>query len=155
MPRVRQLDVPAVLSDEGLPAMSPPEKHQGPSLLALDDDSDEDIVPYSRNHAIKFWKSPNWGLGCFPSRFHDVLAGVATATGTEIAIVDETQGIRVSGTSEDVEDALTKLSQIEKPLVSRLAAQTPYLSLTTDELLLVLPSRSQCHKHHDCPTQER
>jgi hypothetical protein len=40
-----------------------------------------------------------------------------------IAIVDETQGIRVSGASEDVEDALTKLSQIEKPLVSRLAAQ--------------------------------
>lgn len=155
MPRVRQLDVPAVLSDEGLPAMSSPEKHQGPSLLALDDDSDEDIVPYSRNHAIKFWKSPNGGLGCFSSRFHDVLAGVATATGTEIAIVDETQGIRVSGTSEDVEDALTKLSQIEKPLVSRLAAQNPYLSLTTDELLLVLPSRSQCHKHHDCPTQER
>jgi hypothetical protein len=127
MPRVRQLDVPAVLSDEGLPAMSSPEKHQGPSLLALDDDFDEDTVPYSRNHATKFWKSPNGGLGCFSSNFHDVLAGVAIATGTEIAIVDELQGIRVSGTTEDVDDALTKLTQIEKPLVSRRAAQNPFL----------------------------
>ncbi|RHZ57805.1 uncharacterized protein CDV56_107287 [Aspergillus thermomutatus] len=121
MPRVRQLDVPAVLSDEGVPAMITPEKHQGPSLLALDDDSDEDIVPYSRNHGTKFWKSPNGGLGCFSSDFHDVLAGVATATGTEIAIVDELQGIRVSGTTEDVDDALTKLTQIEKPLLFLLA----------------------------------
>lgn len=135
--------------------MSSPEKHQGPSLLALDDDSDENIVPYSRNHATKFWKSPNGGLGCFSSNFHDVLAGVAIATGTKIAIVGELQGIRVSGTTEDVDDALTKLSQIEKPLVSRRAAQIPFLWLTTDQSLLVLLSRSQRHKHYDCPTQGR
>ncbi|GFG26196.1 hypothetical protein IFM61606_06167 [Aspergillus udagawae] len=121
MPRVRQLDVPEVLSDEGLPAVDSPEKHQGPSLLALDDDPDEDIVPYSRNHAIKFWKSPNGGLGCFSNNFYSVLAGVSTATGTEIAVVDELQGIRVSGTTEDVDDALTKLTQIEKPLSCSLA----------------------------------
>jgi hypothetical protein len=127
MPRVRQLDVPEVLSDEGLPAVDSPEKHQWPSLLALDDDPDEDIVPYSRNHAIKFWKSPNGGLGCFSNNFYSVLAGVATATGTEIAVVDELQGIRVSGTTEDVDDALTKLTQIEKPLVSRRAAQKSFL----------------------------
>lgn len=108
-PRVRQLDVPAVLSDEGLPAMSSPEKHQG-----------------SRNHATKFWKSPNGGLGCFSSNFRDVLTGVAIATGTEIAILDESQGIRVFGTTEDVDDALMKLTQIEKPLVSRRAAQNPF-----------------------------
>ncbi|RLM00707.1 hypothetical protein CFD26_107272 [Aspergillus turcosus] len=137
MPRVRQLDVPAVLSDEGLPAMSSPEKHQGPSLLALDDDSDEDIVPYSRNHAIKFWKSPNGVLGCFSSKFHDVLAGVATATGTGIAIVDETQGIRVSGTSEDVEDALTKLSQIEKPLSFLLAPNVTNI--------MIVPHKNDSH----------
>lgn len=125
-PRVRQLDVPAVLSDEGLPAMSSPEKHQGPNLLALEDDSDEDIVPYSRNHATKFWKSPNGGLGCFSSNFRDVLTGVAIATGTEISILDESQGIRVFGTTEDVDDALMKLTQIEKPLVSRRAAQNPF-----------------------------
>ncbi|KAG2006441.1 hypothetical protein GB937_008729 [Aspergillus fischeri] len=130
MPRVRQLDVPAVLSDEGLPAMSSPEKYQGPNLVALDDDSDEDIVPYSRNHATKFWKSPNGGLGCFSSNFHDVLAGVAIATGTEIAIVDELQGIRVSGTTEDVDDALTKLTQIEKPLSFSLAPNVTNIMIT-------------------------
>ncbi|KAF4259946.1 hypothetical protein KXX16_001233 [Aspergillus fumigatus] len=129
-PRVRQLDVPAVLSDEGLPAMSSPEKHQGPNLLALEDDSDEDIVPYSRNHATKFWKSPNGGLGCFSSNFRDVLTGVAIATGTEIAILDESQGIRVFGTTEDVDDALMKLTQIEKPLSFSLAPNVTNIMIT-------------------------
>lgn len=120
MPRICQLEVPAVQDEGTVPLDVTPEKSQGASLLALDDESDEELIPISRDRITKSWLSSNGGLGCFSNDFQDVLLDVSTATGTEIAISGEFQGIQVYGTSSDVDDALAKLSNVEKSLVSKL-----------------------------------
>lgn len=95
------------------------EKDGKEDLLTLVDDSNEELIPVSLNRITKSWLSSNGGLGCFASNFHEVLADIAAMTGTEISVVDEIHGIKVSGQNQgDVEDALAKLARIEKPLVS-------------------------------------
>ena len=95
------------------------EKDGKEDLLTLVDDSNEELIPVSLNRITKSWLSSNGGLGCFASNFHEVLADIAAMTGTEISVVDEIHGIKVSGQNQgDVEDALAKLARTEKPLVS-------------------------------------
>lgn len=120
MPRIRQLDIPSMFDDEDDQTKSGLlEKDGKEDLLTLVDDSNEELIPVSLNRITKSWLSSNGGLGCFASNFHEVLADIAAMTGTEISVVDEIHGIKVSGQNQgDVEDALAKLARIEKPLVS-------------------------------------
>lgn len=85
----------------------------------LDDSSDEEAGISSNDQCTKYWLSPTGGLGCFAGSFQDVLSEIAILTGTQISIEDDVKGIQVSGSNAaDVDDALEKLTQIEKPLVS-------------------------------------
>ncbi|RAL03570.1 uncharacterized protein BO80DRAFT_401699 [Aspergillus ibericus CBS 121593] len=86
-------------------------------LLALEDDSDEELIPNPVALVTKFWLSPSGGVGCFSeNRFHDFITRIAGLTGTDIAVVEDRR-IQVTGKSpEDVDDALAKLSRIERPL---------------------------------------
>ncbi|XHG03342.1 hypothetical protein AWENTII_006653 [Aspergillus wentii] len=117
MPRISQLEIPVIFDDEMSHIPVGVEKDQEGDLLALDDGSNEEFIPLSINHDTKYWLSSSGGLGCFSANFHEVLAEVATMTGTEISIIDDIKGIQVSGKNQgDVDDALAKLTRIEKPL---------------------------------------
>lgn len=119
MPRIRQLDIPSVFDNgaEQDGADVETEGH-GQRLLTLVDDSDE-LVPVSLSRVTKVWTSLNGGgLGCFAYGFHEVFVDIAAMTGTEISLIDDINGIQVSGRNQgDVDDALGKLTRIEQPLV--------------------------------------
>lgn len=106
--------------DDGTdPIAESPEKIQEGDLLALDGDSEEEVVPNVIGGVTKSWLSPKGGLGCFSTGFQDVLAEVAALTGTRISVVNDRQGIQVTGkNSADVDDAVGKLTRIENALVS-------------------------------------
>jgi hypothetical protein len=94
------------------------EKDRKEDRLTLVDDSNDELIPVSLNRATKHWISENGGLGCL-ANFQEVLGDIAAMTGTEIAAIDDTLGIQVTGQhQDDVEDALGKLTRVEKPLVS-------------------------------------
>ena len=133
MPRIRQLDIPSMFDDEDDQTKSGLlEKDGKEDLLTLVDDSNEELIPVSLNRITKSWLSSNGGLGCFASNFHEVLADIAAMTGTEISVVDEIHGIKVSGQNQgDVEDALAKLARIEKPLVSSYSSTRALASKVT------------------------
>lgn len=97
------------------------EKDRKEDLLTLVDDSNDELIPVSLSRTIKHWVSEEGGLGCL-AHFHEVLEEIAAMTGTEIAVIDDINGIQVSGQNQvDVDDALAKLTRIEKPLVSELS----------------------------------
>lgn len=122
MPRIRQLDVPSIY-DEDDQAKVESEKDRKEGLLTLVDDSNDELIPVSLNRSTKYWISENGGPGCL-ANFQEVLSDIAAMTGTEITAIDDTLGIQVTGQHQiDVEDALGKLTRIEKPLVSRLLPQ--------------------------------
>ncbi|KAL2009560.1 hypothetical protein VTN00DRAFT_5367 [Thermoascus crustaceus] len=118
IPRIRRLEVSSTVDAEGVDSgEATPEKKQREQLVLLDDSSDEETPTSSNDQCTKYWLSPNGGLGCFAGTFHDVLSEIATLTGTQISIEDDVKGIQVSGSNAtDVDDALEKLTQIEKPL---------------------------------------
>jgi hypothetical protein len=88
-------------------------------LLALDDDS-ATLIPHQMTRVTKFWLASTGGVGCFASNnYRDILKDIAKSTGTEITVPDDLKGIQVSGPCmDDVDDAMAKLSEVEKPLVS-------------------------------------
>ncbi|PYH81680.1 hypothetical protein BO82DRAFT_392170 [Aspergillus uvarum CBS 121591] len=76
-----------------------------------------ELIPTSSIHITKLWLSANGGVGCFSFESRKLLASIADLTSTEIAMLDDIKGIQVTGTSEvDVDDALAKLTRVEKPL---------------------------------------
>ncbi|RAL09796.1 uncharacterized protein BO97DRAFT_310485, partial [Aspergillus homomorphus CBS 101889] len=80
-------------------------------------DEGYELIPTSTIHITKFWLSSRGGLGCYSFESRNILSSIAELTTTEITMLDDTQGIQVSGTSAvDVDDALAKLSRVEKPL---------------------------------------
>lgn len=130
MPRINQLDVSALMPvDEDIVA-SDSDKNEEGGLLALSDSSDQDLIPNPAALVTRFWLSPTGGVGCFSdNRFRGFLSQIAALTGTEACVV-EGHGIRVIGKSvEDVQDALAKLTRIEKPLVSVRLARVPAIFL--------------------------
>lgn len=114
------MEVSNVLDTEGVDSNeNTPEKKPREPLVLLDDSSDDELELSSNGQCTKYWLSHNGGLGCFASSFHEILAEIATLTGTQISTKDEEKGIQVTGNnSADVDDALEKLTQIERPLVS-------------------------------------
>ncbi|KAF7594944.1 hypothetical protein BBP40_007752 [Aspergillus hancockii] len=117
MPRIRQLDIPVVFQDGGVTASL--DQNRDGELLALDIDSDEELITTSHptTRVTEIWLTLYGGIGCFATGFHGVLTKVAILTGTEITIIDDLKGIQVSGNSvRDVDDALAKLTRIEKSL---------------------------------------
>ncbi|KAL4752140.1 hypothetical protein BDW72DRAFT_212228 [Aspergillus terricola var. indicus] len=86
-------------------------------LLMLDDDP-VTVIPHTFTRVTKFWLADAGGVGCFAHNKHrEMLGEVASHTGTEIAIIDEIKGLQVSGGNEgDVNDALERLSRLEKSL---------------------------------------
>ncbi|KAL4744175.1 hypothetical protein BDV11DRAFT_165860 [Aspergillus similis] len=76
------------------------------------------VIPHTFTQVTKFWLAAAGGVGCFAYNKHrEILGEVARHTGTEIAVIDEFKGLQVSGGNEDdVNDALERLSQLEKPL---------------------------------------
>ena len=126
------------------------EKDGNEDLLTLVDDSNEELIPVSLNRITKPWLSSNGGLGCFAFNFHEVLADIAAMTGTEISVVDEINGIKVSGQNQgDVDDALAKLTRIEKPLVSSYFIYE-CISIKT-HYCIVIHWKSSSYKHHHRP----
>jgi hypothetical protein len=126
MPRIRQLDIPVVFQDDAASATVTLDEDREGGLLALDIDSDEELIAPSHptTRVTEIWSSSYGGIGCFVTGFHGVLAEIAILTGTEITIIDDLKGIQVSGSSaRDVDDALTKLTRIEKPLVRTLSCK--------------------------------
>lgn len=118
MPRIRQLDVPSMFDDEDDQTKVESEKDRKEDLLTLVDDSNDELIPVSLNRATKHWISENGGLGCLAD-FQEVLGDIAAMTGTEISAIDNDLGIKVTGQQQgDIEDALGKLTRIEKPLVN-------------------------------------
>ena len=118
MPRIHQLDVPLGLSDGDGTAMATADKHETGSLLDLDDGSDEDCL-ISRNSVVKNWQSSTGGAGCFAVDFHGILGQIGKTTGTKLLVLPDPKGIEVSGRNDgDVNDALERLTRVEKPLVS-------------------------------------
>lgn len=117
MPRIRQLDIPMFNNEDGQVEVES-ERDRKEDLLTLVDDSNDELIPFSLNRAKKGWLSSTGGLGCF-ANFQEVLVDIAVMTGTEISIIDDIHGIQVSGQNQgDVDEALGKLTRIEKPLVS-------------------------------------
>ncbi|PYH97815.1 hypothetical protein BO71DRAFT_480860 [Aspergillus ellipticus CBS 707.79] len=113
MPRVSQLENSAPIRSEA-----------GPGISGSDDDDqglltlDEDLITHSPTKLSKVWLSPNKDAGCLSINcFQEFITPLATLTGTEMVLVQES-GIQVTGNNPtDVEDALAKLSRIEKTLV--------------------------------------
>lgn len=120
MPRIRQLDVPSVLDNgEEQNGVSLEKEDHRQDLLTLVDDSNDELIPVSLSRVTKTWLSSNGGLGCFAYNFHEVLVDIAAVTGTDISVIDDTNSIQISGQNQgDVDDAMAKLTRIEKPLVS-------------------------------------
>lgn len=136
MPRIRQLDVPSMLDEDDQTKIES-EKDRKENMLTLVDDSNDEPIPVSLNRATKHWTSETGGLGFF-ANFQEVLGDIAAMTGTEISAIDDTLGIQVTGQHQvDVDDALEKLSRIEKPLVSQPLPQLNDDNPVTDYYLLV------------------
>ncbi|KAE8417547.1 hypothetical protein BDV36DRAFT_175612 [Aspergillus pseudocaelatus] len=136
MPRTRQLDIPIMFQDDGasLPVATTEDSLGG--LLALDIDSDEELIHHSHlmTRVTKFWLSSHGGIGCFATGFREVLIEVAAVTGTEITLVDEVKGIQISGNSAgDVDDALAKLTRIEKPLSCLVNHRVGNMGIATED----------------------
>ena len=105
--------------DEIEPVASSSKREHHDTLVALDSDSGDETIFVAKDKVIKYWLSPRGGLGCFATSFQKTLKEIGTLTGTEITIESQVKGIRVFGrNSGDVNDALNKLRQIEKPFVS-------------------------------------
>ncbi|OJJ71680.1 hypothetical protein ASPBRDRAFT_195842 [Aspergillus brasiliensis CBS 101740] len=131
MPRINQLDVSATMPIDEDPVASDSDKDDEKGLLALSDSSDQELIPNPAALVTKFWLSSTGGVGCFSdNRFEDFLSQIAAMTGTEACVV-EGRGVQVIGKSaEDVEDALVKLTRIEKPLSSILNPGVANLNAT-------------------------
>ncbi|EAU35220.1 predicted protein [Aspergillus terreus NIH2624] len=116
VPRIRQIEVPvAVVGDANQALMGPEEQQE--ELVSLDDGIDANVISLPLDVVTKTWACPTGGLGCFATDFQDILAAIESFTGTKISVVDDIVGIKVSGGSEaDVNDALAKLTQVERPL---------------------------------------
>ncbi|KAL4925480.1 uncharacterized protein BDV17DRAFT_183030 [Aspergillus undulatus] len=115
-PRLRLLILPSAIQDTSSVTDCP--NHDAIcGLVALDDDAAK-FIPHVRSQVTKFWWSIDGGVGCFTANKHtEALSGIAKGTGTEIIVVDNEKGVRVSGEREnDVNDALEKLHMIDKPL---------------------------------------
>ncbi|PYH41209.1 uncharacterized protein BP01DRAFT_182604 [Aspergillus saccharolyticus JOP 1030-1] len=105
-PRTYRIDMTSALQSNG-------------SLEELNPSPDEscELIPTSIIHITKLWLSPNGGLGCYSFESKSILDSIADLTSTEITMRDDTKGIQVSGTSEgDVDEALAKLTRVERPL---------------------------------------
>lgn len=99
--------------------------------MPLDDGTEVNIIPLPVGLVTKTWACPAGGFGCFAAGFQDILAAIESFTGTMISIVDDLVGLKVSAATEaDVDDALAKLTRIEKPLVSEL--MSPSIPLFSD-----------------------
>ncbi|THC98518.1 hypothetical protein EYZ11_002026 [Aspergillus tanneri] len=119
VPQIRQLDIPSALQDDSNPVLDEHNESQEGDLLALDEDPNEELIPHSIDRVTKHWVSSDGGVGCFAANFHDILSSIAIMTGTEIAVAEDLKGIQVSAkNSNDVDDALAKISRIEKSLSS-------------------------------------
>lgn len=148
MPRTRQLNIPIMLRDDGASVPVATTEDSLGGLLALDIDSDVELIHQSHlmTHVTKFWLSSHGGIGCFATGFHEVLTEIAAVTGTNITIIDEVKGIQISGSSAgDVDDAVAKLTRIEKPLVRdtplKVYLDTNYICFS------VLPCQPQGGQH--------
>ncbi|KAL5357634.1 hypothetical protein BJX96DRAFT_172706 [Aspergillus floccosus] len=116
VPRIRQIEVPVAVVDDANQTLVNSEGQQG-ELVSLDDGIEANIVSPPVDLVTKTWACPKRGLGCFAAGFQDILAAIESFTGTKISVVDDIVGIKVSGgTDADVDDALAKLTQVEKPL---------------------------------------
>ncbi|XRM48763.1 hypothetical protein ABZX51_011675 [Aspergillus tubingensis] len=133
MPRINQLDVSSIVPVDEDTVASGSDKDEEGGLLALSNSSDEDLIPNPAALVTRFWLSPTGGVGCFSdNRFREFLSQISALTGTEACVV-EGHGIRVIGKSvEDVQDALAKLTRIEKPLRSILNPGVANLNATPD-----------------------
>ncbi|KAE8346927.1 hypothetical protein BDV24DRAFT_157927 [Aspergillus arachidicola] len=136
MPRTRQLDIPIMLQDDGASVPVTTTEDSLGGLLALDVDTDEELIHHSHlmTRVTKFWLSSNRGIGCFATGFHEVLTEVAAVTGTDITLIDEAKGIQISGNSAgDVDDALAKLTRIEKPLSCLVNPKVGNMGIATED----------------------
>ena len=89
----------------------------------MENEFDQDVISQSLTHTTKHWVSSDGGLGCFARANREILHAIAAVTGTNISISEDMRSLKVSGSNTgDVDDALAKLSRIEVPLVSVLAA---------------------------------
>ncbi|KAL2834719.1 hypothetical protein BJY01DRAFT_80562 [Aspergillus pseudoustus] len=115
-PRIRLLALPSAVR-ENTTDMEFSDTRQQEGLLVLDDDSTE-FIPHQMTQVTKFWISSAGGIGCFGANdYMKMLQIVAKGTGTEVTIPTDLKAIRVSGRcADDVDEALSKLSEVEKPL---------------------------------------
>ncbi|KAL3494034.1 hypothetical protein BJX62DRAFT_234640 [Aspergillus germanicus] len=115
-PRIRQLALPSAVRDTTTTMGLSDTAVEG-GLLALDDDS-ATLIPHQMTRMTKFWLASAGGVGCFAgNNYRDILKDIAKSTGTEITVPDDPKGIQVSGPCmDDVDDAMAKLSEVEKPL---------------------------------------
>ncbi|KNG85162.1 hypothetical protein ANOM_006048 [Aspergillus nomiae NRRL 13137] len=136
MPRTRQLNIPIMLRDDGASVPVATTEDSLGGLLALDIDSDVELIHQSHlmTHVSKFWLSSHGGIGCFATGFHEVLTEIAAVTGTNITIIDEVKGIQISGSSAgDVDDAVAKLTRIEKPLSCLVNHKVGNMGIATED----------------------
>ncbi|KAL3465283.1 hypothetical protein BJX64DRAFT_285536 [Aspergillus heterothallicus] len=114
-PRIRPLALPIAVR-ESATNTGCSQTDSTDSLLALVDSNE--IIPHHRTLVTKFWLSSTGGVGCFAASNHlKTLQDIAKATGTEISVPQGTKAIQVSGgNASDVDDALVKLTEIERPL---------------------------------------
>ncbi|KAL4902631.1 hypothetical protein BDW74DRAFT_158205 [Aspergillus multicolor] len=111
-PRIRLLDLPAALRDNDS-VMDTPYANSTGGLLSFDDDP-ATVVPHSFTRYTKNWLGTEGGAVCFP---HELLHELAKHTGTQIVSINGFESLQVSGRrDDDVNDALERLSAIEKPL---------------------------------------
>ncbi|KAL4957378.1 hypothetical protein BDW69DRAFT_180696 [Aspergillus filifer] len=115
-PRLHKLSFPAAVHDTSL-TIEDSDAEQNEGLLSLSDES-ATIVPHPRTKVTKFWFPATGSAGCFALKnFHDIRDEIANCTRTEIIVADDFKGLQVSGATESsVNDALTKLDSIERPL---------------------------------------
>ncbi|KAE8148413.1 hypothetical protein BDV25DRAFT_141797 [Aspergillus avenaceus] len=135
MPRICPLDLPRVLQDGEISSSVNVENCQEGGLLALED-TDEELIPCQlpTPRVTKTWISPRGGVGCFATGYSSFLEKIATLTGTEIIVLDEPKGIKVSGSSlGDVDDAFAKLTRIEKPLSCLVTPQVTSIGIAAKQ----------------------
>ncbi|KAL4798304.1 hypothetical protein BDV19DRAFT_31859 [Aspergillus venezuelensis] len=115
-PRLHTLSFPAAVHDIS-PTMEDSDAEHNEGLLSLSDES-ATIIPHPQSRVTKFWSSTTSGVGCFATNnFRDIRDEIANCTRTEIIVADDFKGLQVSGAHESgVNDALTKLDLIERPL---------------------------------------
>ncbi|KAL4890611.1 hypothetical protein BDV59DRAFT_92189 [Aspergillus ambiguus] len=139
VPRIHQVEVPVMVSEDPSHTFPNPRDQRG-ELVAVEGGVEATVNPHVFGFVAKSWASLNGGLGCFAAGFRDILRDIGSLTETNIVAVDDIVGITVEGGNEDdVDDALAKITNVNKSLSGLIKPKAVNMIIThRDQFLRIL-----------------